>query len=198
MAKLFFKTGTMGSSKSLDLIRAEYNYREKGLKTLVFKPSQDCREGSEKCIIKSRAGLSVEGEWIYPGDDIFKYIKLIHSKNKVNAVFIDEVQFLTEQQIKQLQDVVYDLEIPVLAYGLKTDFKGNLFIGAAKLIALADEIDIIPSICWCGKKAKQNARVLNGKLVTEGDVIQIGGDESYIALCNKHFRNMDIGNYEKR
>lgn len=192
MAKLFFKTGTMGSSKSLDLIRAEYNYRERGMNTLVFKPSADIRDGKKECIIKSRAGLSVKGEWLFPNQNIFEIVREIHSKKNISAIFIDEVQFLTEQQINELQDIVYELNIPVMGYGLKTDFKGRLFNSSAILIAIADQIDVIPSICWCGRKAKQNARIVNGEMITDGNVFQIGGNESYVALCNKHFRERKI------
>ncbi|MEG1310464.1 MAG: thymidine kinase [Romboutsia sp.] len=188
MAKLYFKTGVMGSSKSLDMIRSNYNYIERGMKTLIFKPSVDTRSGTDECWITSRTGMRVKGQWISTETNLFTFIKDLSRENKYAAVFIDEVQFLTEKQIEELQDIVYELNIPVLAYGLKTDFRGYLFPGVARLLALADDVQEIRSICWCGNRATQNVRIIDNKVVKDGDIIQIGGEGSYSALCNKHFR----------
>lgn len=212
MAKLHFFHGTMGSSKSLDLIRANYNYREKGLNTLVFKPAIDTREGTTKCIIKTRAGdLSVEGDFI-PSDkksyQLFKqklFAKLsvnnpanpqVSSANKpsaftkISAIFIDEAQFLTAKQVEDFQHIVYKFDIPVLCYGLKNNFKSKLFAGSKRLIELADDIQEIRSICHCGHRTRQNGRVVNGKLTRTGAEIIIGDNLSsadiyYTPLCNE-------------
>lgn len=189
MAKLYFKTGTMGSGKSRDLRRVTFNYIERGMNILTFKPILDTRDGVKDCFITSRDGDKIEADWIFQKDNIFQLVKETIEDKKISAVIIDEVQFLTELQIEQLQDIVLELNIPVLAYGLKTDFQGFLFPSIARLLALADDVEEIRSICWCGKRATQNARIINNKVTKDGNLIQIGGNESYIALCNKHFKN---------
>lgn len=146
----------MGSSKSLDLIRANYNYREKGLNTLVFKPAIDTREGTDRCIIKTRAGdLSVIGEFIPNTPSPYKkFIKNLHSALKnapISVIFVDEAQFLAPAQVEDFQKIVYDFNIPVLCYGLKNNFKSRFFAGSKRLIELADDIQEICSICHCGK-----------------------------------------------
>lgn len=196
MAKLHFKHGTMGSGKSLDLIRVAYNYRERGMNIIVMKPIVDDRDGCNRCIIKSRTGAEIEGYWIYTDNDIFKKVyKYIEVINKpLHAILIDEVQFLSVEQIEQLQKVVMELHIPVICYGLKNDFKGDLFPATAKLLAVCDDIETTRTLCWCGKLAKQNARVDNGTIIKTGEVIDIGGNEKYISLCNKHFYHGQLGN----
>ncbi|MGL5765306.1 MAG: thymidine kinase [Sarcina sp.] len=191
MAKLYFKTGTMGSGKSLDLLRCNYNYTEREKNPLVLKPSLDTRD---KCNITSRTGMNCEALTVKECDSLVEKIQNENIKNQIDVVIVDEVQFLTEKQIEELQDIVYDLNIPVIAYGLTTNFKGYLFPSIARLLSLADKIESVKSVCWCGKKAKQNARIVDGKMVVDGELVQIGGNESYVALCNKHFRDMDLGN----
>lgn len=187
MAKLRFTFGTMGSAKSLDLIRTRYNYIEKGMHPIVFKPSTDTREGS-KCIIKSRVGIECPAQWIYPTNNIFNVVYQYNYINKVDIIFIDEVQFCTKEQILQLSDIATKLNIPVCAYGLKNNFRGELFEPICTLIAYADELNEIKGICHCGKKANHNARIVNNKIVKDGEEVQIGGNESYIALCNKCYK----------
>ena len=209
MAKIYGKFGVMGSGKSLDMIRAIYNYKERGMDVLVFKPSIDTREGSE-CVIKSRTGFEVKAEWIESNDSALEvideklkqsgsgnipgpdYILRPYEKTRAKAIFIDEVQFLSKEQVDNLQKICYNYNIPVICYGLKLDFQSNLFEGSKRLIELADDIQELIGICHCGKRAKQNARVVNGVMVSDGDVVQIGGNESYIAVCNECYYNKNI------
>lgn len=188
MAKLFYKYGTMAGGKSLDLIRTVYNYKERGMNVLVFKPTTDTRDGIKECVIASRTGSSCNAEWVREEDNIFKNVNSLTAHMNIDAVFVDEVQFLTCEQIMQLSDIVTRLNIPVLAYGLKNNFKGELFEAIKVLLAYCDDIQEIRSICFCGKRASQNARIINGNIVKHGKEILIGGNESYIALCNKHFK----------
>lgn len=194
MAKLHFKTGTMGSGKSLDLLRAIFNYEERGMEVLVFKTAMDTREGTDKCLIKSRTGLEVEGRWIHSSDNLYDLISLIlanrvfMAKDKyIKAIFVDEAQFLTEKQVDELQRLCYNYNIPIMCYGLKLDFQSHLFAGSKRLIELADEVQELIGICHCGRRAKQNARISieDNRMLRDGEVVQIGGNESYIALCNK-------------
>lgn len=190
MAKLHYKYATMGAGKSLDLIRTAYNYKERGMNPLVFKPDVDTRDIGENgsCIIKSRTGASCEAEWIKENDNIANIVSMFNSHKKVDVVIVDEVQFLTCKQIMQLSNIVTELEIPVLAYGLKTNFKGELFEPIKTLLAYCDDIQEIRSLCFCGKRANHNARVVEGNVIKHGKEIQIGGNEKYVALCNKHFK----------
>ncbi len=191
MAKLYFKTGCMNSGKSTRLLQAAHQYESLGMKVLCFKPLIDDRE--DEFVIKSRLGIKRDANPIEDDDNIFLNISdIVDFVGRPDVIMIDEVQFLTEEQIDQLQEIAYDLDIDVLAYGLKTDFRGRLFPASKRLIEIADSIHEEKSICRCGRAAKQNARVVDGKIVTEGEVIQIGGNESYIALCNKCFRNKNI------
>ena len=201
MAKLHFFYGAMGSGKSLDLIRANHNYRERGMNTLVFKPEIDTRNGTEKCLISSRAGdMQVSGQFIPSSPKNYQtfakdlFAKLKKSDNKIHAIFIDEAQFLTKKQVEDFYQIVHDLKIPVLCYGLKNNFKAELFEGSKRLIELADDLQEVRAICHCGKRARQNARVVNGKLVKSGEEIVIGDNEEqndvhYVSLCNEcYFR----------
>lgn len=190
MAKLFFKTGTMGSGKSLDMIRAIYNYKERGMTVAVFKSAIDTREGTERCVIKSRTGFEVEATWIQKEDSMLTLVSkklsdAIAEDTIVKAIFVDESQFLTEKQVDELQKICYNINIPVICYGLKLDFQSHLFEGSRRLIELADEVQELIGICHCGKRAKQNARIVDDKIAKAGEVVQIGGSESYVGLCNK-------------
>jgi Thymidine kinase len=196
MAKLVFTSGVMGSGKSLDLIRVAYNYKEKGLNPIVFKPRIDTRDGVGDCVITSRTGASCNATWINEEDDLYDRINYYTSIMNVDVVMIDEVQFLTYKQIMQLSDIVTKLGIPVLAYGLKNNFKGELFEPIRTLLAYCDEVRTCIGLCWCKRKANHNARLVDGVIAKHGEEIQLGGNESYIALCNKHFKEENLGNIQ--
>lgn len=186
MAKLYFRYGAMNAGKTTQLLQVKYNYEERGQKVLLLKPAVDNRHGVGK--IKSRIGLESDAEEINQDTNLLDLLK----DKEVNCVIIDEAQFLSRDQVLQLCSIVDDRNIPVIAYGLRTDFKGDLFPGSQALLSFADSIEELKTICWCGKKATMNARLLNGKPVYEGAQIQIGGNESYISLCRKHWREGKI------
>ena len=196
MAKLYFRYGAMGASKTSNALMVEYNYRERGQNAVIMKPSIDTREGID--MVKSRIGLGVKAVLIFPGSDVFKTVKKLNTETKVDCVIIDEAQFLTNGQVDQLCNVVDLLSIPVIAYGLRADFRGALFEGSMRLLAMADTIEEIKTVCWCSKKAIMNARVIDGKVVKEGEQILIGGNESYIALCRKHWAEGNLGTKEDK
>lgn len=186
MAKLYFRYGAMGSSKTANALMVRYNYIEKGRKVLFLKPSIENRDGAK--IIKSRIGLDAECEILEDFlNDNYDNISLY------DVLIVDEVQFVSKEYIDKLSDIVDNLNIPVICYGLRTDFMSNLFEGSKRLMELADVIEEIPTICWCGKKAHFNARVSDGKIIKKGDVVQMGGNESYVSLCRKHYKNNDLG-----
>ena len=183
MAKLYFRYGAMGSSKTANAIMVQYNYRERHQRVLMVKPALENRDG-ERTIL-SRSGLRTECVFMeeVAGMDLSGY----------DCVIVDEAQFLTKQQVEQLVHIVDDLNIPVIAYGLRADFKGNFFEGSQWLMAWADTIEEVKTICWCGKKATCNARVIDGKVAREGEQIVLGGNESYVSLCRKHWMRGELG-----
>ncbi len=185
MAKLYFKYGTMGSGKSLDLIRTYYNYKERGLKPYCFNSGVDTR--SKENYIESRTGDKLKAKTINTGDDIKQLFSGFFFGN-CSVILIDESQFLTAKHIDDIKDFIMEKDISVLCYGLKTNFTSKLFDGSKRLIEISDVQEEIKGICWCGKKATQNARVVNGNVVYTGEEIQIGGNESYTPLCFKHYR----------
>lgn len=181
MAKLYFKYGAMGSSKTANALITRFNYQERGMKAWLIKPSIDDRDGAN--IIRSRIGLEAEADVITPDIDIFEEFK---KHSDCHVVIADECQFFTAEQIDQLRAIVDRLELPVLCFGLRTDFLTHLFEGSRRLFEVADSINEIKTICSCGGKAIVNARIdENGKVVTEGGQILIGGNDSYIAMCHK-------------
>lgn len=192
MAKLYFRYGAMGSSKSANILMVRYNYEERGQYAILLKPRTDDRDGEHK--IQSRIGLSAPAEYV---DDFLKEISklwngketeyLYHGK-KVNAILVDEAQFLSPEEVDALSDIVVFYEIPVLCYGLRTDFLNHLFPGSRRLMEIADVIEEVPTVCWCGKRAQCNTRYSNGKIVREGAQIMLGSNESYVALCRKHYK----------
>lgn len=186
MAKLYFRYSAMNAGKTTQLLQVKYNYEERGQNVLLLKPAIDNREGADRVV--SRIGLASDAITIDSATDIFDLVNRAWAEHEVNCLLIDEAQFLTRPQVLQLCRIVDDLGIPVIAYGLRSDFRGNLFPGSEALLALADSIEELKTICWCGKKATMNTRLLNGKAVYEGEQIQIGGNESYISLCRKHWR----------
>ncbi len=181
MAKLYFKYGAMGSSKTATALITKYNYEERGMKTWLIKPAADHRDG--QYTLRSRVGLTAEVEAISPEKDI-REVYAAHGKTDV--ILVDECQFLTEEQINQLRELVDFENIPVLCFGLRTDFQGHLFSGSRRLFELADSITEIKTMCACGSKATVNARIdSEGYIVTEGAQLLLGGNDSYVAMCHK-------------
>ena len=182
MAKLYFKYGAMGSSKTAQALITKYNYEENGLRVWLIKPSADTRDGVQT--LRSRIGLEAKVDVIAPDVDI--YARFLGSKvRKCNVIIVDECQFLTEAQIDQLRTIVDEHNIPVMCFGLRTDFQTKLFPGSLRLMEVADTIQEIKTICDCGAKATVNARVNDGYIVTEGAQVVLGGNDCYIAMCHK-------------
>lgn len=186
MAKLFFRYGAMGSSKTANALMVEYNYRERGKKAIMAKPMTDTRDG--ELIIRSRIGLElpcvlVEDLVQMPEKEIKEY----------DCVIVDEAQFCTKSQIEYFVHLVDDLNIPVICYGLRADFRNELFEGSLWLLAWADVIEEIRTVCWCGKAARTNARFNDQGIIREGDQVCLGGNSSYIALCRKHWKEGNLG-----
>lgn len=188
MAKLYFYYSAMNAGKSTILLQSSYNYVERGMDTLLFTPKIDARHAIGK--IHSRIGLEAEAVTFDAHFDLFKYTQLKKQQNsRINCIFIDESQFLTKNQVRQLTKIVDFLDLPVLAYGLRTDFKGEPFEGSLYLLLWADHLIEIKTICHCGRKAIMNARLNpSGEIVKEGAQIQIGGNETYTAMCRRHFQ----------
>ena len=183
MAKLYFKYGAMGSSKTAQALITKYNYEENGLKVWLIKPSADTRDGEQ--ILRSRIGLEAEVEVIPPETDIYARYLGIRELN-CDVIIVDECQFLTEAQIDQLRAIVDEHNIPVMCFGLRTDFQTRLFPGSRRLMEVADTIQEIKTICDCGAKATVNARIDgSGHIITQGAQVVLGGNDSYIAMCHK-------------
>lgn len=190
MAKLYFNYSTMNAGKTTVLLQASHNYSERGMSTLLFTAALDDRAG--KGIIRSRIGLSAPAETFAPGDDLFARIEARRRAGKIDCVLVDEAQFLEEEQVWQLARVADDLSIPVMCYGLRTDFRGGLFPGSAALLAIADNLREVRTICWCGAKATMVVRLgASGEIAEEGDQIAIG-DDIYISLCRRHWRQRRV------
>ena len=183
MAKLYFKYGAMGSSKTAQALITKYNYEENGLKVWLLKPSADTRDGKD--ILRSRIGLEAQVEVAPPDSDIYARFRQTR-KGCCDIIIVDECQFLTPEQIDQLRAIVNDFDIPVICFGLRTDFQTKLFPGSRRLMEIADTFDEIKTICDCGNKATVNARIdCNGYIVTEGAQVVLGGNDSYIAMCHR-------------
>lgn len=191
MASLYFKYAAMNSGKSTQLLQAHYNYIERGMHPVAMTAQLDNRYGEGK--ITARIGIDLPAQLFNKTTDIFDFIHTLRKKHPVDAVLIDEAQFMSEEQVFQAARVVDEMDIPVLCYGLKTDFLGKLFPGSEALLRLADNLEEIKTICWCGRKATQTARVSNGEVVRAGAQIAIGGNDMYTSLCRKHFVAGDIG-----
>ncbi len=184
MAKLYFKYGAMGSSKSAQALITKFNYEEQGMSVWLIKPGVDTRDGEN--VIRSRIGLSKEAEVIAPGESILKAFRRV---GKRDVIISDESQFFTPEQIDELRDIVDDYDIPVLCFGLRTDFLTHFFPGARRLMELADSIAEIKTICRCGRKATVNARIdAHGNVVTSGSQVLLGGNDRYTAMCHKCWR----------
>lgn len=187
MAKLYFYYSAMNAGKSTNLLQAAYNYHERGLRSLLLTPQLDTRDGVGR--IASRIGLKADAIAFQQTDSLLNVCRNEHSESPVSCVFVDEAQFLTKRQVHELGDVADELSIPVLAYGLRTDFQGNLFEGSHYLLAWADVLTEIKTICHCGRKATMVLRVDSaGQPIRGGEQIRIGGNESYVSVCRQHFK----------
>ena len=186
MAKLYFKYGAMGSSKTAQALITKYNYEENEMKVWLLKPSADTRDGA--ATIRSRIGLQAECEIATPERDIYTRFRE-GFWNNCDVVIVDECQFLTPRQIEQLRAIVNDFSVPVLCFGLRTDFQTKLFPGSMRLMELADCIEEIKTMCDCGAKATVNARINDGYIVTEGAQVVLGGNDCYIAMCHRCYVN---------
>ena len=183
MAKLYFKYGAMGSSKTAQALITKYNYEENDLNVWLLKPSADARDGAR--ILRSRIGLEASAEIISPEMDIFRRFET-EKLGQVDVIIVDECQFFTSRQIDQLREIVDAYNLPVMCFGLRTDFQTKLFPGSRRLMEVADSILEIKTICDCGAKATVNARIdSSGHIVTEGAQVVLGGNDSYIAMCHK-------------
>ena len=183
MAKLYYRYGAMGSSKTANAIMVQYNYMERGQKVLMLKPKLENRDGAS--MVKSRCGLETECRFV---EDL-----TLDSARGYDCIIVDEAQFITKERVQLLVRIVDELNIPVICYGLRTDFQENFFEGSMWLMAWADSIEEVKTICWCGRKAICNARVVNGKVVKEGDQILLGGSSQYVSLCRTHFHQGKLG-----
>lgn len=189
MAQLYFYYSAMNAGKSTSLLQSSYNYRERGMNTLVMTASIDDRFGIGK--VASRIGIETEAKVFGNDDDLIALISRAHEAQHIHCILVDESQFLTKIQVKQLAYIVDKLDIPVLCYGLRTDFQGELFIGSQYLLAWADKLVELKTICHCGRKANMVVRLDgNGKAIREGEQVAIGGNESYESVCRKHFREL--------
>ena len=183
MAKLYFKYGAMGSSKTAQALITKYNYEENDLKVWLIKPSADTRDGV--AVLRSRIGLESPVEVVAPDTDIYTLFQTIR-KGKCDVIIVDECQFLTPRQIDQLRTIVNNHDVPVMCFGLRTDFQTKLFPGSLRLMEIADTIQEIKTICDCGAKATVNARIdADGYIITEGAQVVLGGNDSYIAMCHR-------------
>ncbi len=183
MAKLYFRYGAMGSSKTANAIMVRHNYLERDQRVLMLKPRLDSRDGAS--MVASRSGLTCECNFVedLPAIDVTEY----------DCVIVDEAQFMTKQQVQELVRIVDVLNVPVIAYGLRADFRGEFFEGSLWLMAWADTIEEVKTICWCGRKATFNARIVDGKVVKTGEQIVLGGSESYTSLCRRHWQDGNLG-----
>ena len=189
MAHLYFYYSTMNAGKSTHLLQSSYNYRERGLETLLFTAHIDDRFAKGK--VSSRLGIHADAHLFDDSTNVFNEVKQQLQEGKIACILIDEAQFLTKAQVKQLTDIVDELKIPVLAYGIRTDFLGETFGGSAALLAWADKLVELKTICHCGKKANFVMRCdQEGNAVKGGEQIEVGGNERYESLCRKHFKSL--------
>ncbi len=188
MAKLYFYYSAMNAGKSTALLQASYNYQERGLQTLLFAPAIDDRH--KLGCISSRIGLNAKANLFAPNDNLLEQVEdYLNQKKELKCVLIDEAQFLTKKQVLQLTFVVDRLKIPVLCYGLRSDFRAEPFEGSLYLLIWADEVNEIKTVCYCGRKAIMNIRFdAENHKITEGKQIEIGGNERYVSVCRKHFK----------
>ena len=192
MAKLYFYYSSMNAGKSTNLLQSSYNYKERGMRTLVLAPSFDDRFGAGK--VTSRIGIETEATTFNNETNLLEVVTAAHAEEKLHCVLIDEAQFLTRDQVFQLSELTDQLNIPVLAYGLRTDFQGEPFEGSKYLLAWADNLKELKAICHCGRKATMVLRTdADGNPVTEGSQVEIGGNDRYVSMCRKHFKKKFYG-----
>ena len=197
MAKVYFRYGTMNSGKSIDLLKVAHNYEQQGRNVLIFSPAIDTRSPAN--MVESRIGISHEAIPVYDDTSIRETVLKEKQNKDIECILVDEAQFLSSQNVADLCAIADFLDIPVIAYGLKTDFRGKLFEGSKVLLEYADKIEEIKTTCHCcGKKAIFNARYVDGKFTTKGNQIHIGGNESYKPLCREHYTRELINETERR
>jgi len=189
MAKLYFYYSSMNAGKSTALLQSSYNYRERGMNTLVLAPQLDDRYGNGNGKVTSRIGIEADARSFVPEDDLLALVEARNKHSQLHCVLIDEAQFLTKEQVFQLGEVTDKMNIPVLAYGLRTDFQGEPFEGSKYLLAWSDNLKELKAICDCGSKATMVVRFdEGGNAITEGSQIEIGGNDRYVSMCRKHFK----------
>ncbi|GAB1475710.1 thymidine kinase [Bacillota bacterium] len=191
MAQLYYRYSTMNAGKSIELIKVAYNYEERGKRVLVLVPGVDDRYG--KGMVSSRIGVCREAIIINDETNILKLYMEEDAKDKIDCVLVDECQFLSKHHVQELVEIVDSCDTPVLAYGLKNDFRNELFEGSYYMLVYADKIEEIKTICWCGRKATMVARIVDGKFVKTGEQIVIGGNDMYVSLCRKHYNDGRVG-----
>ncbi|MCH9694790.1 MAG: thymidine kinase [Gammaproteobacteria bacterium] len=193
MAKLYFYYSSMNAGKSTALLQSSYNYKERGMDTLVMAPHLDDRYGAGK--VTSRIGIETDARVFKPDDNLFDVVQTLIAEKPLHCVLIDEAQFLTRDQVFQLSEVTDELNVPVLAYGLRTDFQGEPFEGSKYLLAWSDNLKELKAICHCGSKATMVLRMdEDGNAVTQGAQVEIGGNDRYISMCRKHFKSAYYSN----
>lgn len=191
MAQLYYRYSTMNAGKSIELIKVAYNYEERGKKVLALLPAIDDRGG--KGVISSRIGLEREAEVVYDDTNILELFMEFNMSKKIDCVLVDECQFLKKHHVEELVEIVDSFDVPVLAYGLKNDFRNELFEGSYYMLAYADKIEEIKTICWCGRKATMVARIVDGEIVKQGEQVVVGGNDMYVSLCRKHYNDARLG-----
>ena len=187
MAQLYYRYSTMNAGKSIELIKVAYNYEERGKQVLTLIPSVDDRYGVG--VITSRIGIQREALVVNEDTNILELYIRENEKRKIDCVLIDECQFLKKHHVQELVEIVDSCDVPVLAYGLKNDFRNELFEGSYYMLIYADKIEEIKTICWCGRKATMVARVIDGRVVKQGEQVVIGGNDMYVSLCRKHYND---------
>lgn len=187
MAQLYFRYSTMNAGKSIELIKVAYNYEERGKRVLTLVPSADNRYGTG--VITSRIGIQRQAIMVSKDSNILEIFMREREKDDIDCVLIDESQFLKKHHVQELVEIVDSFNVPVLAYGLKNDFRNEMFEGSYYLLIYADKIEEIKTICWCGRKATMIARIVNGEFVKKGEQVVIGGNDMYVSLCRKHYND---------
>ena len=187
MAQLYYRYSTMNAGKSIEIIKVAHNYEERNKRVLTLIPRID--EHSGVGLITSKIGIQIEAKVVYENTDILELFMKEDAKKKISCVLIDECQFLKKHHVQELVEIVDSCEVPVLAYGLKNDFKNQLFEGSYYMLVYADKIEEIKTICWCGRKATMIARIVDGRFVKQGKQIVVGDDKMYVSLCRKHYND---------